>query len=262
MIGKAIDIATPDGTMDGYAAHPSGGSRFALVVLFMDVWGLREELCAIARRVASHGYYCIVPNLFYREGKIRYERRNADGKMVSFDTLPLALQEEMRSHSAKVDRPSARTDIGAIIDFCRSEPVDPGPAGSIGFCLGGRAAFYAGQEFPERFRANASLHGTWLVTEAADSPHRLVHRMRGEIYCGYGERDRFSTPEIVAAMTAAFEGRSDIAYRFDVHPGAGHGYALPDRDIHDHAATETDWQEIFAMFERRLARSAPLGLGA
>src|SRR5665647_1626022 len=105
MIGKEIDIPTPDGTMDGYAAHPDGGGPFALVVLFMDVWGLREELFAIARRVASHGYYCIVPNLFYREGKIRYERRNAEGKMVSFDTLPVALQEEMRSHSAKVDRP-------------------------------------------------------------------------------------------------------------------------------------------------------------
>jgi len=37
-----------------------------------------------------------------------------------------------------------------------------------------------------------------------------------------------------------------------VHAGAGHGYALPDRDIHDHAASEVDWREIFAMFERQL----------
>ena len=251
-IGKTIDISTSDGTMDGYAAHPDGGGRFALVVLFMDVWGLREELFAIARRVASHGYYCLVPNLYYRDGKIRYERRNAAGKMVSFDTLPEALQKEMHSHSAKVDRPSARTDIGAVLDFCRSEPVDPGPAGSMGFCLGGRAAFYAAQEFPERFRANASLHGTWLVSDAADSPHRLAQRMRGEIYCGYGEHDRFATPDVRAALEHALGGRADLAYRCNVHAGAGHGYALPDRDLHDRAATETDWREIFAMFERQL----------
>ena len=238
--------------MNGYAAHPDGGGRHALVVLFMDVWGLREELFAIARRVAAHGYYCVVPNLYYRDGKISYARYNTDGKMVSFDTLPEALRKEMSSHSAKVDRPNARTDIGAVLDFCRSEPVDPGPAGSIGFCLGGRAAFYAAQEFPERFRANASLHGTWLVSDAADSPHRLAALMRGEIYCGHGGNDRFAAPDVLAALERALGGRDDLVYRCNVHAGAGHGYALPDRDIHDHAATELDWREIFAMFERQL----------
>lgn len=262
MIGKAIDIPTPDGTMDGYAAHPDGPGKFALAVLFMDVWGLREELFAIARRVASHGYYCVVPNLFYREGKVRYERRNADGKMVSFDTLPAALQQEMYGHSSKVDRPRVRVDIAAMLDFCRNEPVEPGPAGSFGFCLGGRAAFYAGQEFPQRFRANASLHGTRLVTDAPDSPHRLAHVMRGEVYCGYGAHDRFGTPEIVAAIAHAFASNAEVSYRFNLHAAAGHGYALPDRDIHDHAATEMDWLEIFAMFERQLAPSARRGSGA
>ena len=241
--------------MDGYAAHPDGGGRFPLVVLFMDVWGLREELFAIAGRVASHGYYCVVPNLFYREGKVRYERRNAAGKMVSFDTLPVALQEEMRGHANRLDRKTARTDIGAILDFCRGEPVDGGAAGSVGFCMGGRIALHAGQEFPDRFRANASLHGTWLVTDAADSPHRLAPLMRGEVYCGYGERDRFATPEIIATLEAAFAGCTNVAYRCNVHRGANHGYALPDRDLHDAAAAETDWREIFAMFSRQLAPS-------
>src|SRR5665647_2585110 len=92
----------------------------------------------------------------------------------------------------------------------------------------GRAAFYAAQEFPERFRANASLHGTWLVTDAADSPHTLAHRMRGEFYCGYGARDRFATPDVVAALEHVLAGRADLAYRFNLHAGAGHGYALPD----------------------------------
>jgi dienelactone hydrolase len=151
MIGKAIDIRTPDGTMDGYAACPDGGGRFPLVVLFMDVWGLREELFATARRVTSHGYYCVVPNLFYRDGKVRHERRNASGKTVSFDTLPEALQAEIRGHADKLNRQTARTDIAAILDFCRAEPVADGPAGSFGFCLGGRLAFHAGQEFPQRF---------------------------------------------------------------------------------------------------------------
>jgi carboxymethylenebutenolidase len=252
MIGKAIDIPTPDGTMDGYAAHPGGDGPFPLVVLFMDIWGLREELFAIARRIASHGYYCVVPNLFYREGKIRYERRNADGKMLSFVTLPVALQKEMLSHVERLNRQTARRDIAAILDFCRNEPVNVGAAGSVGFCLGGRLVFHAAQEFPDRFRANASLHGTRLASDAADSPHRMAHVMRGEIYCGFGERDKFASAQTRAALAQAFAACDDVIYRSNLHAGADHGYALPDRDVYDNAAVETDWREIFAMFERQL----------
>ena len=259
MIGKELVIATPAGAMDAYAAHPAGGGPFPLVVMFMDVWGLREELFALARKVAEQGYYCVVPNLFYRDGKLRYEKRNAEGKMASFDTLPAALQVEMRGHSSRVDRPRTRIDIAAILEFCRAEPVAPGPAGSVGFCLGGRAAFYAGQEFAERFVANASLHGTHLVTDAADSPHRLVDRMRGEVYCGYGSLDRMATPEIVAALDRAFAANPHVVYRSNLHGGAHHGYSLPDRDIHAAEATALDWREIFAMYSRQLgsARSGP-----
>ena len=254
MTGKELIIATPDGTMDGYAAHPDGAGPFPLVVMFMDVWGLREELFGLARNVAAQGYYCMLGNLFYRQGKIRLERRNAAGQMVSFDTLPAALQTEMRSHSSKVDRPRTRADIAAMLEFCRGEPVvAPGPAGSVGFCLGGRAAFYAGQEFPGRFAANASLHGTNLVTAAADSPHSLVDRMRGEVYCGHGALDRMSTPDIVAALDRAFAANPGVTYRRHVHAGAHHGYALPDRDVHAASATAADWREIFAMFGRQLS---------
>jgi carboxymethylenebutenolidase len=211
----------------------------------MDVWGLRGELFAIARRIAGHGYYCVVPNLFYRHGKIRFEVRNAEGRMASFGTPPQAKQKEMQGYSSQVDRARTRVDIAAVLGVCKAEPVGDGPAGSVGFCLGGRAAFYAGQEFPDRPRANASLHGSWLVTEAPGSPHRLVQRMRGELHCGYGAHDRFATPEIVAAIGQELSGCTDVAYRFHVHPDAGRGYALPERDIHDHAAAKRTGAKSF-----------------
>jgi carboxymethylenebutenolidase len=256
MIGKAVDIQTADGTMDGYAAYPAGNGPFPLVVMFMDIWGLRDELFALARQVASHGYYCVVPNLFYRKGKINFVRRNAAGKMVSFDTLPQELQAEMQKLGRDIDRQMVRTDVAAILDFSRNEPVDPGPAGAIGFCLGGRIAFLAAQAFPDRFRATASLHGVFLVTDAPDSPHRLTARMRGEVYCGYAEHDKFSAPELLAVLAQSFHGRADLTYRHNLHIGADHGYSLPDRDVHDAAATAADWREIVAMFERTLKPSA------
>ncbi|MCW5694645.1 MAG: dienelactone hydrolase family protein [Pseudolabrys sp.] len=247
-----VDIPTPDGTMDGYAAWPGGDGPFPLVIMFMDIWGLREELFGLARKVAAEGYYCVVPNLYYRRGRIRYERRNAAGRMVSFDTLPQDLQQEMLALGRGLTRQMIEADVRAIFDYVRTEPVSSGPAGTVGFCLGGRIGFFAAQAFPDRIRATSSLHGTLLVTDAPDSPHRLIGRMKGEVYCGHGERDRFSEPQILAALAAPFEGRSDLTYRSTFHAGAHHGYSLPDRDVHDAEATAIDWRETFAMFARQL----------
>jgi len=238
--------------MDAYVAHPDDGRAHALVVLFMDIWGLREELFGLVRRVAGEGYYCVVPNLFYREGRFSYAPRNADGRTLSFDLLPDDVQREMRGRAERLDRTTLCTDATAILEFCRREPVRDGPAGSIGYCMGGREAFFAAQEFPARFRATASLHGSRLATEAADSPHRLIDRMRGEVYCGFAEFDRGAPPEVIGRIEEALRSNRDLTFKTQVHPGARHGYALPDRDVHDRAATEADWASIFAMFRRQL----------
>jgi carboxymethylenebutenolidase len=236
--------------MDAYVAHPDG--TFRLVVLFMDIWGLREELFAITRRVAAEGYYAVVPNLFYREGQFNLTQRNAGGRAVSFHLLPEDVQQEMRARAERLDRQTLCADLGAILNFCRAEPVRDGPAGSIGFCMGGREAFFAAQEFPDRFRATASLHGSRLVTAADDSPHRLAHRMRGEVYCGFAQFDRGAPPEVVAKIEQSLRAATGVTCRTQMHRGAHHGYALPDRDVHDHAAAESDWREIFAMLRRQL----------
>jgi len=250
---RSIDIPTPDGVMDAYAAHPEADGKFPLVVLFMDIWGLREELFAITRRVAAEGYYAMVPNLFHREGRFSLTQRNSEGRALSFNLLPEDLQGDMRARAERLNRATLRADLAAILDFCTHEPVRDGPAGSIGFCMGGREAFFAAQEFPERFRATASLHGSRLVTPAEDSPHRLAQRMRGEVYCGFAEFDRGAPPEVIATIEQSLRGVAGLTGHSQVHRGAHHGYALPDRDVHDHAATERDWGEIFAMLRRQLA---------
>jgi carboxymethylenebutenolidase len=253
MIGKSIEIATPHGVMDAYLAHPDDTKTYPLVIIFMDVWGLREELFGLARRVAAEGYCCMVPNLFYREGKFRYEPRNPDGRMMSFNLLPDDIQRSMRARAERLNRQALRADVAAILEFCKHEPVRNGPAGSIGFCMGGREAFFAAQEFPERFRATASLHGSRLVTEAGDSPHRLTHKMRGEVYCGFAEFDRGAPPEVVSKIEECLQQAPDLTSKTRRHAGAHHGYALPDRDIYDRAAAEQDWADIFTMLRRQLA---------
>ena len=239
--------------MDAYAARPDEAKPYPLIVLFMDIWGLREELFGIVRRIAGEGYHCVVPNLFHRQGKFSYAPRNADGRTLSFDLLPDDVQREMRGRAERLSRATLRADAAAILEWSKREQVRQGPAGSIGYCMGGREAFFAAQEFPERFRATASLHGSRLVTDGADSPHRRIECMRGEVYCGFAEFDRGAPPEVIRQIEDGLRANGNLRFKTQVHAGARHGYALPDRDVHDHAATEADWASIFAMFRRQLA---------
>jgi len=87
MMERHIDIATPSGAMETFAVHPSEGGPHPAVILYMDVWGIREELLDIARRIATVGYYCVVPDFYYRQGRVRNEFRNEKNQMISLDRL-------------------------------------------------------------------------------------------------------------------------------------------------------------------------------
>jgi len=252
MIEKFVEIETPEGRMDAFVAHPEGEPRPS-VVLLMDIWGLREELFDVARRVAAAGYYCLLPNTYYRQGKVRFEYRNECGEMRSMESLPWDVQEAVRAQMWALTDDMIRRDARPALDFLAREPVRPGTKGVVGYCMGGRHALCIAAHHPDDFRATASLHGTRLVTEAADSVHLLADRFKGEIYCGFAEQDSLAPPETIATLRSLLEGRENVRYQFEVHAGTGHGYSLPDRDIYDAQATNRDWNRIFAMFDRQLA---------
>ena len=144
-------------------------------------------------------------------------------------------------------------DTAALIAHAdRTALVRQGAMGCFGYCFGGRIALLVAGSFPARFKACAGMHASGIFTDKPNSVHLIAARAQGELYLGYGARDRFATPDVVAALEHALAGRADLAYRFNLHAGAGHGYALPDRDVYDKRATFADWSHIFAMFHRQI----------
>ena len=252
MIESMTEITTRAGRMDAFVTHPEDGGPFPAVVLFMDIWGLREELFDIARKIAVVGYHCTVPNFYYRQGKVRLAVRGEDGRMMSFVALPLQDQERIRAQRRSLTDEMVVEDTGSVLEFFKIQPIKDGAKGSIGYCMGGRHGLCVAAAYPDDFRATASLHGTSLVNDTPRSPHRLADAYRGEIYCGFGEHDENASPATIAALSAALEGRSNVRYRYRVHMGAEHGYALPDRDVHYKQAANCDWEAIFGMYERVL----------
>ncbi len=246
------EIFTGDGLMPTFVTHPEEGGPFAPIILFMDIWGVREELREIARRIATVGYCCLLPDLYYRQGRISTEFRDDDGRMISLHKLDPERERQVHAPRSKVDNAMLMKDTAALLAHIDGMAATrSGPVGSIGWCMGGWLVVSAAGLFPDRMQAGASLHGTRLISEAPDSPHLRAEKFRGELYCGFGEKDHFSPPELIAEMSALL-GSLPVKYSHVVHPGAEHGYALPDRDIYDRHAAARDWERIFPMWRRVL----------
>lgn len=69
MYEQLVEITTPSGAMETFITRPQDGGPFAPVILYMDIWGVREELYDIARKVGTVGYCCVVPDLYHRQGR-------------------------------------------------------------------------------------------------------------------------------------------------------------------------------------------------
>jgi carboxymethylenebutenolidase len=247
------DIGTRAGTMPTFAVHPQQNGPFPAVILYMDIWGMREELFDIARWVAAAGYYCLVPDLYYRQGTIRNETRDRQGRMVSLNRLDEAARNKVLAPMKKHSDAEILDDTDAIFHFLANDKsAKAGAKGCFGYCLGGRLSMLAAARFPDHIKAAASLHGTGLVSNGADSPHRQAHKIQGEFYCGFGANDHYAPPSTIEQVAAAMK-EATAKYSYEVHANTDHGYALPDRDIYNKAATMRDWELILAMFRRQLS---------
>ena len=172
--------------------------------------------------------------------------------MISLHALDEERRQRVTAPGRRLSNQMVVDDTGAIIEFLRrGEPVRPGGIGAIGYCMGGRHVLCVAGHYPERVTASASLHGTGLISDAADSPHRLVKQFRGELYCGFAETDPYAPMAMVKELENLLR-PCPVSYRDAVHEGALHGYALPNRDIFHAQAAARDWEMIFAMFRRQI----------
>jgi carboxymethylenebutenolidase len=247
---RFAEIAMPNGRMEAFVTHPETGGPFPAVIVYQDVFGPREELYDVARRIATVGYYAMVPDFYYRNGRMRV---TFPKDKRSWTLADLDKDEEQRARAAgkALTNMMAVEDTGAILKFLEGEPVRPGPKGAVGFCLGGRLAMCAAGHYPDHFRATAGFHPSSLVSDDPNSPHLMADKFRGEIYCGFPENDHLA-PTATIETLADVLGRAPVKYNYQRHMGAIHGYGLPERDVHHKHAANTDWAAVFGMFQRQL----------
>src|SRR6266511_137505 len=127
---RFLDIGTGSGRMPTFVTYPEHDGPFPAVIIYMDIWGVREELFEIARRVGTVGYYCMVPDFYYREGKVRHEFCDERNRMISLHALDEERRQRVIAPGRRLSNQIVIDDTGAILDFLRGgEPVRPGGIG-------------------------------------------------------------------------------------------------------------------------------------
>lgn len=245
MIEKTLDIATPDGAMETFVCHPERGGPYPPVLFLMDAPGIREELYDMARRLATVGYYVLLPNLYYRAGR--------DTKYGP-DVLEHGSAEHtrMRAVRTKMTIPPVMADVAALIAFADAQPESKkGAVGAHGYCMSGPYALAAAARYPDRIAAAASFYGTWLVSDAVESPHLSLGKGKAELYISCAEHDDLAPPEMVQELKRLFEA-SGATGELEVHPAVHHGFAFPQRWCYDKPAAERHWERLIALYRRRL----------
>ncbi|WP_031079752.1 dienelactone hydrolase family protein [Streptomyces sp. NRRL S-118] len=236
-----LRIPTADGRADAFAAFPDHGDRHPGVLMYADGFGIRPVLREMARELAGHGYYVLVPNLFYRHGPTPLiDLPEHIGEEVR-PALMARLMPLIEAHTAE----RALSDADAYLRFLTSRPeVADGPVAVTGYCIGGLLATRTAVAHPGRVAAVAAFHGP----VGADGPDALA-RITAPVHFGHAESDL--TPEALRELNQALDA-AKVDHTSEIYPGTVHGFTMSDTDAFDPAGLQRHWDRLLPLLDRTL----------
>jgi carboxymethylenebutenolidase len=208
----------------------------------MDAPGKREELHDMARRLATAGYFVVLPNLYYRDTR----------EFSIFSGDPSHTREAMFELMSSLSDELVLGDTAALLAFADADPAaDAGRVGCMGYCMSGPFSFAAACAYPDRIRAAASLYGVRLF--GPGSPADRATDATAELYFACAEFDDWVPADTVDLLERHLQSIGANA-RVERYPGVHHGFAFPGRgEAYDKPAAERHWERLHALFARNLA---------
>ncbi|MFI0741505.1 dienelactone hydrolase family protein [Streptomyces sp. NPDC021100] len=239
---KALRIPTPDGRADAFAAFPDDGERHPGVLMYTDGFGIRPVIRELAHELAGHGYYVLVPHLFYRHGPAPVielpEHIGEEARPAVFARLmPL-----IEAHTAE----RALRDADAYLRFLTAQPeVGTGPVAVTGYCIGGLLAVRTAAAHPGRVGAVAGFHGP----VGADGPG-LLSRLTAQVHFAHAEGDM--TPEALDELNRTLDA-AGVDHTSEIYPGTVHGFTMSDTDAFSASGLKRHWDRLLPLLDRALS---------
>ncbi len=237
---RMVRITIMDGIADAFFVHPAEGAHPG-IIMWPDIAGLREAMKIMARRLAAEGYAVLVVNQYYRSAPAPVLTSFAEWRTPEG-------QEKLAPMRERITPEAITRDAKGFVAFLDSqESVNKARGiGSNGYCMGGPFTVRTAAAAPDRVSAAASLHGAWLVTDAPDSPHRLIKDTKASFLFAIGRNDDKSDPQAKTALRNAAKAAGRPA-EVEVY-AADHGWCVPDTPAYDPDEADRAWRRMLALF--------------
>jgi carboxymethylenebutenolidase len=223
--GSDVILTSEDATrFRAYLAKARDGDRGAVIA--PDVRGLHPFYEELADRFASAGVHAIALDYFGRTA--------GTGKRGD--------DFEYREHVAKTKPATIQADIASAIGHLRGA-TDARRIYVVGFCMGGRQAFFASAEHAE-LAGVIGFYGRLSTREGEEgtAPKDRAARMRAPVLGLFGGADA-SIPETDVADFDRALANASVRHHFVSYPGAPHSFF--DRTFAEHReACEDAWRRV------------------
>ena len=240
MIERELDVVTAEGEMKTFIFHPESDGPHPVVLYLMDAPSIRPQLKDMASRLATAGYYVMLPYLFYRGGPFR-EFGMSDEDMHA-----------RRDLMGSVTPTNIISDAEALLAVADGDPAARGgKVGAVGFCMSGGLTLALAKAMPDRVAAAASIHGAWMVRDAPDSPHLGVDEIKAEVYLGWAHDDPTAPVAELDQLRVSMDA-AGVRYTYDLYTDAVHGYAPRGTDRYNRFASEQHWERVHSLMRRSL----------
>jgi len=228
--GEDVILTSEDATR--FRAHlAKAGDGDSGVVIAPDVRGLHPFYEELAERFASAGVHAIAIDYF---GRTAGTTRRGD-------------DFEFREHVAKTKTTTIQADIASAIGPIRGA-TDARRIFVLGFCMGGRQAFFASAEHAE-LAGVVGFYGRLSTREGEEgtAPKDRAQRMRAPVLGLFGGADPgIPATEIAEFDSALKDGR--VKHHIVTYPGAPHSFF--DRTFADHKdACDDAWRRTLGFMK-------------
>ncbi|HEX2493025.1 MAG TPA: dienelactone hydrolase family protein [Steroidobacter sp.] len=199
-----IKIKVPDGSFSAYLAVPKSSSAPGILVI-QEIFGVNRVMRDLADGFAAKGYLALCPDLFWRQ---------EPGVQITDKT------DEEWQRAFKLMQGFNQTkgveDLIASLDHLRGRGECSGKAGTVGYCLGGKLAYFMATR--STADCNVSYYGVGIET-VLDEAGAITKPLMMHI----AEKDRFVSPEAQKQILEALGKNPRV--EMHVYPGCDHAFA-------------------------------------
>jgi len=239
LVAGEVKVPAQGGEMPAYRAMPASGSKFPLILVVQEIFGVHEHIRDVCRRLASLGYYAIAPELYARQGDA--------SKVADIDTL-------MSTIVKKVPDVQVMSDLDAAIAYAKSTgSADTSRVGITGFCWGGRIVLmYAAHNL--QLKAAVAWYGP--TARPYHPGDKTAIEVAGHVKAAtlglYGGADQGIPADTVEKEFAAIRAGGNRNAQFHIYPDTPHAFFADYRPSYRKAAAEDGWQRAVAWFGQYL----------